>query len=114
MSQMQRELVAAGVPAMAGRPGGRVPLGFPFKAVTGQWAIEADGTALWHGPPPAAMPPPGPALLAKVAAVRAAHVPEPPKPPPPDLRLVLRALVRNQRGLVLTNGERDALDAAAG
>jgi len=72
--QLLREMKTVGVPVLAVGVK-RVALGGEYKTATGQWAIEADGAALWHGHG-APTPEPSAALLAEVAIARSAHVPE--------------------------------------
>jgi hypothetical protein len=107
IKQLRKELLAEGIPAMAG--GDRIPLGPPYKTATGQWVVLADGSAEWcgHGEP---TPAPDQAMLDTIASVRAAHI-STPDPVAPDVRLVLRALVKVQRSVALSSEEADALDA---
>lgn len=108
--QLHRELIAANVPVMAASEDGRIAFALPHKTSLGQWAMDDGGPLEWVGPNPEA-PKPTDAHLATIAATKAAHVPEPEPLPLPSLRLVLRAMVRQQRSLVLTGEEQAALEA---
>jgi len=109
MSKLNQEIVNAGIPAMS-ESDGRVALGPPYKTPTGQWVALAGGGTEWCGtgePTPA----PDQDVLDTIASVLATHVPDDPPVEPPDMRVVLRALVKAQRSVALSTKESDALDA---
>ena len=108
--KLLQELLSAGVPAMAVSPK-RIPLGPPYKTATGQWAIEIDGSTVFHGEGAA---PPGPdqAMVDTVADVRAAHVPDPPVVRH-DRGLILKLLARKALGLPISPANETLLDRFA-